>query len=636
MKRELRKLLEKNSLSLESSQKKLEDIYNIMFSNNGILAEDTDSIKINTYTYSEINEKIIEVSSALYEKVGSTHKYIALEMENGVDWIIAFWAILRSGNKPYLVNCRHPKSLINSSLKTLDIQYVIVNETSVSDAQSIRISDLHTSFTFDGDFEDEIALSTSATSLKEVICFYTGAQLSAQILNVNTFIDKHPQIASDYQGRIKNLAFLPFYHIFGLIAVYFWFTFFGQTIVFLKDYSADTITKTCRKLSVTHIFAVPMLWHTIENTVLRTLKNEDEKTVNKFYKGMKLCNKIQSFFPDFGMKLSQKIMHRVTDRLFGQSVRFCINGGSYIHQSSLEMMNSIGYNLHNGYGMSEIGIASVELRNNIKYKNLNSIGTPFSSVQYKIDDSGVLMVKGDSVCSKLLIQGVEQKIDEWFNTGDIVEYSDGAYYIKGRLGDVIIGDNGENINPDVIEQQLHLTQAESFSVLGMNVNDKVLLTLIVQINKYMSDSKKNSLIDTIHKSIDTLPTGSKIQRIYYTTDPIKSESSVKVSRKWLINAIENKTVNLNEYIKTETVSKDTDDYNYNVYKTVVKIISDVLDIDENSITKSSHIMLDLGADSMQYFSILTALSKEFSITSSSKDQLLYTPHEMCKYIERHL
>ncbi len=636
MKKELRKLLTKNSLTLENSSQKLEDIYNIMFSNTGILAEDTDSIKINTYTYSDINKRIIEASSSLYEKVGSAHQYIALEMENGIDWIISFWAILRSGNKPYLVNCRHPKSLINSSFKTLDIQYVIVKESSVSDAQPIRISDLRTSFRFEGDFEDEIVLSTSATSLKEVICFYTGAQLSAQILNVNTFITKHPQIAADYQGRIKNLAFLPFYHIFGLIAVYFWFTFFGQTVVFLKDYSADTITKTCRKLSVTHIFAVPMLWHTIENTVLRTLKNEDEKTVKKFHKGIKFCNKLQRIFPDLGMKLSQKIMHRVTDKLFGQSVKFCINGGSYIRQSSLEMMNCIGYNLHNGYGMSEIGIASVELRNNIKYKNLNSIGTPFSSVQYKIDDSGVLMVKGTSICSKLLIQGEEKKIDEWFNTGDIVEYSDGTYYIKGRLGDVIIGEDGENINPDVIEQQFHLPEAEGFSVLGMKKDDKVILTLIVQINKYMSENRKNSLIDTVHKVIETLPAGSKIQKIYYTTDSIKSESAVKVSRKWLLRAIENKTVTLNEYIKTESVSTDSIDYNDNIYNSVVKIISDVLDIDQNTITKSSHIMLDLGADSMQYFSILTALSKEFSVTSSTKDTLLYTPHEICKYIERHL
>ena len=67
--------------------------------------------------------------------------------------------------------------------------------------------------------------------------------------------------------QLKQLAFLPFYHVFGLFAVYFWFTFFGRTLVFLRDYSADTILKTCRRHQVTHIFAVPMLWHTIEKQV---------------------------------------------------------------------------------------------------------------------------------------------------------------------------------------------------------------------------------------------------------------------------------------------------------------------------------------------------------------------------------
>jgi acyl-CoA synthetase (AMP-forming)/AMP-acid ligase II len=84
-------------------------------------------------------------------------------------------------------------------------------------------------------------------------------------------------MASMYNGSIKQLAFLPFYHIFGLFAVYYWFAFFGRTFVFLKDYSPDTIARTCRRHEVTHIFAVPLLWHTVEEKIQKGVRMMPEE-----------------------------------------------------------------------------------------------------------------------------------------------------------------------------------------------------------------------------------------------------------------------------------------------------------------------------------------------------------------------
>ena len=47
-------------------------------------------------------------------------------------------------------------------------------------------------------------------------------------------------------------------------------------------------------------------------------------------------------------------------------------------------------------------------------------------------------------------------------------------------------------------------------------------------------------------------------------------------------------------------------------------------------------MLDLGDESMKYFSILTALANEFSIPNPEKGVMYYTIHEFCQYIERHI
>ena len=635
MNKELKKILNKNSTALENSARDFCALYSIMFNQDAILAEDNDGFRIRTYSYAQTRERIEEASCALYEKIGATHGFVALDMENSVDWIVAFWAILRSGNKPYLVNCRHPKSLADSALKRLDIKYAIGDVAGRLDAEYIDIDSLRTSNRFDGEFENELALSTSATSLKEVICFYTGKELCAQILNVKTFIGKYPEIANQYKGRIKNLAFLPFYHVFGLIAVYFWFTFFGQTVVFLKNYSADTILKTCKKHNVTHVFAVPMLWHTIEKAVLKKVNEKGEKKAGKFNTGLKLCTGLQNLMPHLGMTLSQKIMHEVTDELFGQSIRFCINGGSYIRQSALEMLNGIGYNLHNGYGMSEIGITSVELRPRPRHKNLNSVGLPFSSVEYKIED-GILYVRGNSICNSVWIDGEPIEMGDWFSTDDNAVFRNNCYYINGRAGDMIIGESGKNINPDVIEQSFTIPEAENFCVLGLERDGKKTVSMVVETGKYFSASKRNALIDRVYKINDSLPTTSRVQNFYFTKDPIKSESAVKVSRKYLLREIENGNVTLSDFVKTDVSEISHTALNEEILAAVTEIVAKTLDVTADKINPDAHIMLDMEADSLQYFSILSALADEFSLQATEKENLRYTVREMCEYIERHL
>ena len=639
MDKNIKSIINSNSKALESSSKNFEALYNIMFNENrdAVLSEYTDGYRICTQTYRETAALIEEASCALKDKIGSTHGYVALEMENCPEWIVAFWSVLRSGNKPYLVNCRHPEALSQSALNRLGIKYIIGKGSTKLSGEFIDIDSLKTENRFEGEFEDEIALSTSATSLKEVICFYSGAKFAYQILNVQSFIKDYPEIAATHKGRIKNLAFLPFYHVFGLVAVYFWFTFYGQTIVFMKNLSPDTILKTCRKHEVTHIFAVPLLWHTIEKSILKTVKQQGDKKQKKLKKGLNLCTKLQNIFPHMGMKLSQKIMKEVTNELFGQSVKFCISGGSFLRQSALELMNGIGYNLHNGYGMTEIGITSVEFRMKPKHKNLNSIGMPFASVEYKIDENGILKVKGSSICDKIWIEGEPVETDGWFDTGDNMEYKDGGYYIKGRVGDMIIGESGENINPDITEQSFFLPEAENFSILGLEDNGKKITTMIVQISPYMSSARRNSLVEKILNINNSLSTTSAIQKFYFTTDPIISATAVKVSRKALAQDIAKGKVTLCDFKKTDEDNSDSEvSYNIELLERVKAIVASVLDTDISKITPQTHVMIDLGADSMQYFSILTALAEEFSITASNKDELRYTIHDFCQYIERHL
>ncbi len=628
MKAYIKKIINDCMSRLNMAEDTFETVYNVTFSSpEMIMAEDNDGITVNSYTYGEIKGRIEKTAGALYSLIGDTHSYVGVALENGVDWIVAFWAVLKSGNKPYLVNLRHPKNLAERILKNLEVKYIVCDKEGELDAKYIPLSSLTDSPDYTCEFENEIALASSGTSLSETICLYSGENVCAQIRNTENVVKENEMIYAHYKGSLKQLAFLPFYHVFGLFAVYFWFTFFKRTIVFLKDMSPETITFTCNEHKVTHIFAVPMLWHTIEDKVRKTAAKQGRE--QKLEKGIKLATRIQNVLPVLGQSIAKRIMKSVTSELFGNSVLFCISGGSFLRPSALRLINGLGYALHNGYGMSEIGIGSVDLSKKADDRNKNSIGRPFCSVEYKIDDNGVLFVKGKSLCKETLKEGSRSLTDGWFCTGDLCEADgDGRYYVKGRISDTVIGENGENLNPDIIEQNFSPAGVQNMTVLGLD--DK--LTLIVQVSPYVSAERVDIIRQGLIETNNTLPAIQQIKQFYMTCDPIMAPTTIKVSRKSLEQKIKNGEVTLLP-LKKEKVHGE---FNKNspLAQKVLEIVSDTIDVAADSIDPEMNLFTEYGISSLQYFSLLSAISEEFGITAEEGDDYCYTVKEFCEYIER--
>ena len=642
MNKTIRTIVSNNCKKLENSSRTLADIYDITFSaGDNVMTESNDGYRIIRHSYKQVQEMIESAAQQLYARIGATHSYVALEMENCVEWIVAFWAILRSGNKPYLVNCRHPKKLSDQVIGTLGIKYIVALKKGVLNGEYVLMDELNEKKPVDrSEFEDELVLATSATSMNETICFYTGSELSVQILNTRGILNRCDRISNHYHGSLKNLAFLPFYHVFGLIAVYFWFTFFARTLVFLRDYSGDTLLKTCRKHEVTHVFAVPLLWTTIESQLQRTIARMSEKDQKMFEKGMKISTKLQNIFPEFGAWFAKKILlKKVTDKLFGPSIQFCISGGSYIKNSTVELFNGIGYSMHNGYGTSEIGITSVDLRLKPRDLNKNSIGLPFDSIEYRISDRGSLQVKGKSTCRRLLINGENIPMPEWYDTRDIVTCESGEYYIRGRESDLVIGEDGENINPDVVEQAFDLKDALQYSVLGLDNGSGEQLAMVVRINDYLPTGRVLAMIEHMRCINDSLPVSSAVRNFYITYDALSSESAVKVSRAYLKRKIsegEIKLIPISEFKAADDCSEY--DENSPIIRKLREIFAKELGIEAKDIPLTAHFMLDLGGSSLQYMAVLSAISETFAISGedTSRENPSYTVIDICKAIERYI
>ena len=608
---------------------------------NRIFGEYIDNFKIVSVSYKELKSYSLKMASFFDASIkDKKNSFVGLYLENSINWVASFWGLLLSGYKVALLNPKLPYEVNKQVIKSLGINTVIASNTIFKDVNTIII-DANNKF-IDNVLAceelrvkasaNEIAICSTATSLNIKICIYTGYDITYQVLNAKSIIKANNMVKKHYQGRLKVLAFLPFYHIFGLIAAYFWFSLFGRTFVFLKDYAPETILNTIRRHNVTHVFAVPLLWNTIAKEVEKKIDAQDEARIKKIKKWMGRSIKIQSVFPTLGMKFSRKIFKEIIDKTLGDSIKFLISGGGEVADQTLLLVNAIGYPLFNGYGSTEIGITSVELRKKAKYRVLGTVGKPFKSVQYKIEDD-CLLVKGTSTCSKIVyIDGNVQKLnkDEWYQTCDIAKIDNkGYYYISGRLDDVYVASTGEKYNPDLIEKQCLLKEVSNFSIL--NLKNK--LTLIVQVEEDASLLAKVNVKTEVEAVVNRLRSeGYPLFNVYFTTDPLMNKNAIKVSRKLLTKNIDNGIITLHDFSLICSSDITEEAIEDEIVNKVSQVFSEVLNKDIKEIGLNQHFIFDLGGTSLDYISLLVKLKAAFNIEFNFDDASMATIKQFSKYI----
>lgn len=160
--------------------------------------------------------------------------------------------------------------------------------------------------------------------------------------------------------------------------------------------------------------------------------------------------------------------------------------------------------------------------------------------------------------------------------------------------------------------------------------------MIAQLGPYISQERIEKLKREIYRINETLPLAMAVKNFYFTQDELAPASAIKVSRTQLIKKLENGEIELTAFNRY-AAPQAADDCESPLLQEVRRIIAQVLELDEAEVTPEAHIFHDLGATSIQYFSILTALAQHFSVSDyESSDTYCYTSKEICAYIERKL
>lgn len=596
----------------------METLFSLMFQEkDNIMYERSRGYRLETFTYGEVERQILRKSLTLCHLLSDVPKgsVVGLSMDNSLDWLENFWCIIITGYRPLLINLRLSDEMVEQSLVDCDAKAVVSDRRtySVKTVMNDAVTEADAPFEMDSPFGEEILVMTSGTTRHVKLCAYSAEELYHQIMGSYGIIERCSLIKRHYEDRLKLLTFLPFYHAFGLVAVYIWFSFFSRTFVELSDMSPQTIVSTVKRHKVTHIFAVPLFWEKVYEQAKKTIHSRGRETEEKFEKAMRISDRLGD--SALSRLFSKVAFREVRENIFGESIRFMITGGSSISYDAMRFFNGIGYHLADGYGMSEIGITSVELSSKKSILNDRFVGGPMDGMEYRIDERGELLVKGKAV-ARYIIEDGERKIinTDYFHTKDLVECVDGHYKILGRRDDLVIGYSGENLNPNLIEPALKLPDVNAVCLIGAKNGAEVVPTLVFSVSKFISKEKLDDLDRAVKEKLSEMNLTGEIRRVLYVSDSLIIGDEFKLNRLRLKKQLEDGA--FTPVNPSGNLSDGTDDELMTALKAVFAV---ALEKTPGEIFENADFFLDLGGSSLDYFAMVSEIENEFNLKFPTAD-----------------
>ena len=307
------------------------------------------------------------------------------------------------------------------------------------------------------------------------------------------------------------LSILPMAHMYGM-AVEFLFGFCnGCHLYFLTRLpSPAIIAQAFADVKPSVIVTVPLI---IEKIIRK----------NVFPKIQDNRMRLLLAMPFVSKKVKERISQEVYNA-FGGNLYEIIVGGAALSKEVEEFLLSINFPLTVGYGTTECA----PLISYCDYKDFvaGSCGTPVDRMEVKIlsrdpqNIAGEIVTRGTNMMTGYYLndEATREVIDEdgWYHTGDLATMSeDGHIFIRGRLKNMLLGANGQNVYPEEIEDKLN-TMAMVAESIVIQKGDKLVALVHPDQDEVVSFSQEEleSIMEQNRKELnEQLPVYSRISAI---------------------------------------------------------------------------------------------------------------------------
>ena len=415
------------------------------------------------YTYASFKHKCLELSQRFNRFGISAGDKVGILSNNMPNWTVAMFSCVPFGRVtvPILPDSSESEVtniLTHSECKALFISKRLLKK--LSDEVRDRLTLVIDIETFEFIKKDDHAFTCEGRSsepqaddLASII--YTsgtsgnakGVMLSHRNFCQNIIAAYHAQPAGK---KDRWLSILPMSHTYEMAFSVLYPLFVGGCVYYIKKPPTPSILMAAmKKVRPTIMCAVPLI-------IEKLYKNSVAPTINK--------SRVLSWMKRKMPWLLYWIIGRKLYAAFGGRLKFFGIGGSKLDSTVEEFLLKARFPYAIGYGLTET--APLITNACVGKTVVGSIGVPAYNVEVRLQNvdpatgEGEIVAKGDNVMLGYYRDPERTRAaltdDGWFRTNDLASVdSKGRYYIKGRLGNMIVGPSGENIYPEEIEQVIN-------------------------------------------------------------------------------------------------------------------------------------------------------------------------------------
>ena len=452
---------------------------------------------VNTINYEELGHRVAR-RRAFIEGLGLPKgSHIAIFDRNSQDAIELFLAVTSAGYVAMNFPSALPEMAIVGSCMKFDIAAIFVREEFMpltGKLQGVKVLPA-------ASIAETEAPSAQIDPESPAAIFFTGgttgqpkgAVLSHRALmrgNYNAVFKPGKVI-----GVHRYIAILPLSHVFGLIAGTMGCFYTGNLI-----YTCEDMKATIGKLPV------------LKPTVLVIVPG--------------ICDILSGLVKMYG------------PQFLGGSLRMIIAGAANVPPRLVDIFTKLGVEFCFGYGLTEG--ANLTSANANAVEKPTSIGKIYPGQETKVVD-GELWIKGDNVFSGYYKDPEKTAEaltpDGWLRTGDLVHFDEeGFLYITGRIKNLIILANGENVSPETLEEPFYADPCVRDAMVKEDeFNGRQVIAIEILPFMPAFDGKPweevEAYMNALVKKVNaTLPSTHQIVKVTVRTEDFKRTGSMKVSR----------------------------------------------------------------------------------------------------------
>lgn len=483
---------------------------------------DKDKKLINK-TYEDFYNDAYSMAKFLAKKFH--HMHLALMGENSYHWLVFFVGIILSDNTAVVIDKDLPLKDVSKMLKMTDTDTIFYSEDYVTYTDKLKNIETYPLGSIGKYLEDGKKLkeyTKEDDNTKCSVIFFTSGTTGyskAVMLSEGCILDNLYSCASLFFLAGPAFAVLPFHHAFGLLTSVF-APFYYHQPVFLNS-SLKNVMSEIKIAKPNTLFVVPMFVETFYRQIWATARKQNKRAV------LKAISAVSGTLLKKDIDLTDKLFSSITSE-FGGNLEYIICGGAYLDKKYVKWFRSIGIEILNGYGITEVSPV-LSVNRNKHYKD-GSIGQTIKGAEIKIIDDEIC-VKSKSVMLGYYKdeKATKEVIDEkgYFHTGDFGYLDDeGFLFITGRKKNLIILNNGENISPEEIEEKLAHDKAVQEVVVGAKNN--MIVAQIFPVEDYIGDQEYfNKLIKNYNKGI---PKNRQIAMVMLRDEEFPKNNNRKILR----------------------------------------------------------------------------------------------------------